>query len=327
MAKVFFRNNLAAVPRSEQPDHVRAMFRYIDRDGSGFLSCTDVIQGLRHVPELAGLLNLPQEVGDHELDAFDLLFSDMGRNDDAHISAYDFASFCLAIRDELIQPDQTLQTAESMFHMYDQDRSGFLTQNEIAAMLDVLGFVVDSAFVGQAMAHFGTYNFHYDTGIITLEQFPGLVQHLLSLQVPDHTQELDPEEELKNRRQARAARMQVRCDVTEAAKLSLQEEDDDDDDATVFDDGEYFHHGQVTEGSELQETLDASSAKPGPIGHLFGCDREFCWRNKLTSELERKMRCKTAAVRRRTRALQHPAHPRQLQGWLWRSHFTADGHR
>jgi hypothetical protein len=159
-------------------------------------------------------------------------------------------------------------TAEAMFRMYDQDHSGYLSQNEIATMIDALGFLVDSTFVGQAMAHFGTYNFQYNTGIITLEQFPGLFQHLLSLQVFDRAQEPDPEEELRERRQARAARMHVRCDVSAAAKLSLQEMDDDDDASTVFDDGQSSDNEQVAEDGDvtaLQLMPEAKSLRPGSI--------------------------------------------------------------
>eukprot|EP01043_Picozoa_sp_COSAG02_P092263 COSAG02_NODE_28892_length_580_cov_0.837838_1_plen_69_part_01 len=69
---------------------------------------------------------MPREVGVQELDAFELAFSGMESNDDGLLSAYDFAASCLAIRDEPVQPDQTLMIAEATFRTYDQDQSGYL---------------------------------------------------------------------------------------------------------------------------------------------------------------------------------------------------------
>jgi Ca2+-binding EF-hand superfamily protein len=253
MATVQLRNNLAKVPRKEQGDHMRTMFTRIDANGDGFLSKDEITKGLRQEAELARLLHLPQAVGDQDIDAFELIFKDMDSNGDGQISADEFVGFCLTIKEKELSADQPVQTTEGVFEIFDANKGGYLDQQEVTVMIDALGFVVDDAFVGQAMAHFGTYNFDYNTGILTKEQFPAMFRHLLSLKaVDEQEQEPDPEQELQTRRQARAARMQKRHEVADAAKLMLEEAADDDDDAaTIFDDGQYSSEEERDDLPEL----------------------------------------------------------------------------
>ena len=101
---------MPTVLSADREAELRRAFASIDTDGSGSITRTEFIVGLRDVEGLAAtlnlsrvqtsatlaeLLNLPPEVGDEERRAFERVFHMMDRNDDSGIELEEFLQFFL----------------------------------------------------------------------------------------------------------------------------------------------------------------------------------------------------------------------------------------
>ena len=79
--------------------------------------------------------------------------------------------------------DGDTRTTRSVFELYDTNGDGVLDRDEVTAMIDAIGYEVDSSYVGELMEIFG--NFDADSiipklrdGTIDLAEFPRLWEHL-----------------------------------------------------------------------------------------------------------------------------------------------------
>ena len=68
-------------------------------------------------------------------------------------------------------------TARETFDLYDTNRDGVLDQREIAAMIDAIGYEVDSSYVGGVMGIFGQFDGD-GNGSIDMTEFQSLWEHL-----------------------------------------------------------------------------------------------------------------------------------------------------
>ena len=69
------------------------------------------------------------------------------------------------------------QTARAVFDKYDTNRDGVLDQDEVAAMIDSIGYEVDASYVGGVMEIFGKFDTDHN-GTIEMAEFPQLWEHL-----------------------------------------------------------------------------------------------------------------------------------------------------
>ena len=70
-----------------------------------------------------------------------------------------------------------MQSARAVFDKYDTNRDGVLDQDEVAAMIDSIGYEVDASYVGGVMEIFGKFDTDRN-GTIELAEFPQLWEHL-----------------------------------------------------------------------------------------------------------------------------------------------------
>ena len=70
-----------------------------------------------------------------------------------------------------------MQSARAVFDKYDTNRDGVLDQDEVAAMIDSIGYEVDASYVGGVMEIFGKFDTDHN-GTIELAEFPQLWEHL-----------------------------------------------------------------------------------------------------------------------------------------------------
>jgi Ca2+-binding EF-hand superfamily protein len=69
------------------------------------------------------------------------------------------------------------RTARQVFERYDTNGDGVLDQNEVAVMIDDIGYQVDDSYVGGVMDIFGRFD-QDQNGTIDLGEFPRLWEHL-----------------------------------------------------------------------------------------------------------------------------------------------------
>ena len=73
--------------------------------------------------------------------------------------------------------DGDTRTTRSVFELYDTNGDGVLDRDEVTAMIDAIGYEVDSSYVGELMEIFGKFDTDSD-GTIDLTEFPRLWEHM-----------------------------------------------------------------------------------------------------------------------------------------------------
>ena len=82
-----------------------------------------------------------------------------------------------AVSTPLSGPRSTMQTSRSVFELYDTNGDGVLDRDEVTAMIDAIGYEVDSSYVGGVLEIFGKFDTDSD-GTIDLTEFPRLWEHM-----------------------------------------------------------------------------------------------------------------------------------------------------